>query len=104
MSIPKFSTCVVFLQIKAWFEVEGEKRILEVESAQEPSRSFEEIRQCLTTVLSEANVSINSCLLTKIYSILKTIRHEILAFSFLLWFTHEEFVFYVFYRNKSFRQ
>ncbi|XP_053096550.1 pleckstrin homology domain-containing family G member 4B isoform X2 [Pangasianodon hypophthalmus] len=44
-----------FMEIKEWFDVEGERRILEAESAEEPSRSFEEILQCLTTVLSEAN-------------------------------------------------
>lgn len=40
--------------------MEGERRILEAESAEEPSRSFEEILQCLTAVLSEANVVIHS--------------------------------------------
>ncbi|KAI5096138.1 pleckstrin-like domain-containing family G member 4B isoform X2, partial [Silurus meridionalis] len=44
-----------FLEIKEWFDVEGERRILEAESTQEPNRSFEEILQCLTAVLSEAN-------------------------------------------------
>ncbi|XP_058265231.1 uncharacterized protein si:dkey-65j6.2 isoform X2 [Hemibagrus wyckioides] len=44
-----------FMEIKEWFDVEGERRILEAESAEEPSRSFEEILQCLTAVLSEAN-------------------------------------------------
>ncbi|KAK3547204.1 hypothetical protein QTP86_017573, partial [Hemibagrus guttatus] len=45
----------VHVLIKEWFDVEGERRILEAESAEEPSRSFEEILQCLTAVLSEAN-------------------------------------------------
>lgn len=61
----------VFPQIKEWFDVEGERWILEAESAEEPSESFEEILQCLTTVLSEANVVINSCLSFKINYILK---------------------------------
>ncbi|XP_053338009.1 pleckstrin homology domain-containing family G member 4B isoform X1 [Clarias gariepinus] len=44
-----------FMEIKEWFDVEGERRILEAESAEEPSRNFEEILQCLSTVLAEAN-------------------------------------------------
>ncbi|XP_060749924.1 uncharacterized protein si:dkey-65j6.2 isoform X1 [Tachysurus vachellii] len=44
-----------FMEIKEWFDVEGERRILQAESAEEPSRSFEEILQCLTAVLTEAN-------------------------------------------------
>ncbi|TSL61124.1 Protein-glutamine gamma-glutamyltransferase 2 [Bagarius yarrelli] len=43
-----------FLEIKKWFDVEGERQILKAESEEKPSRSFEEILQCLTTVLSEA--------------------------------------------------
>lgn len=65
-SHPKFRPCVGFLQIKEWFDVEGERLILETESAEEPSKSFEEFLQCLTTVLSEINVIINSCLSVKL--------------------------------------
>ncbi|XP_060793710.1 pleckstrin homology domain-containing family G member 4B isoform X3 [Neoarius graeffei] len=44
-----------FMEIKEWFDVEGERLILETESAEEPNKSFEEFLQCLTTVFSEIN-------------------------------------------------
>ncbi|XP_062872163.1 uncharacterized protein KIAA1755 homolog [Trichomycterus rosablanca] len=44
-----------FTEIKEWFEVEGERRILEAESVKEPSERIQETLQCLSNVLAEAN-------------------------------------------------